>query len=123
MICFCFLISCHSFNREQHITGDYYLIAADNDDQTEISLKLPEYSSYIGRIGPRVREVFFSEKYILVEQQDVKSSSVNYYIIDIDKDGKYKDPEDCVIGPMTKSECKYMTDSLNLTAKLKLLKI
>jgi len=123
IIWFSLLISCHSFNHEQHITGDYYLIATDNEDHSEISLRLPQYSSYIGRIAPKVKHVFFSETYILAEQQDIKTSNLNYYIIDIEKDGIYQEVEDCVIGPLTKSECKSLTDSLNLSEKLKMLKI
>jgi len=89
-----FLTSC-GFANKTKVTGNYYLVAADANEQMSFCFHTPEDGSNYGDIvGSCVYAVGFNEKYIISKQHPtdlmhsnrLDKSITNYFIVPIEKD-------------------------------------
>jgi len=98
------LISGCGFVHDEHITGQYRLIAVDIDEQMSISYDLGDGSA-VGRISETVFSYGYGERFIVAKQHPNGNRGItNYFYLDMTKDSKYAEPSDPVTGPLTQKE-------------------
>ena len=106
--------SCQDLVYVKHITGRYYLVAVDTDDQMDLGFQT-ESKDYIGLLGQTVFAVGFNKNYIIAKQHHYNNRNItNYYIIFIYHEMTYW-PEKGVIAPFTKEEFNKKRHELNIS--------
>jgi hypothetical protein len=109
------MFGCQGLDIKQHVTGHYFLVAADADYQLGLTFQdYPDDQTYGVVIGYTVFAVGYNEKYIIAKQhfENIKSI-LNYYILPIKSE--YKDFGNTgLIGPMTREQFEQKSKELNL---------
>ena len=69
----------------------------------------------MGRIEETVFSVGWSAQFIAAKQHPSNDKSVtNYFILDIQKDAKFLDPKESLIGPLSEAEYQEKLNSMSL---------
>jgi hypothetical protein len=103
------------FAVEEHLTGPYYLISIDTDNDLDVSYRLGT-GDYIGRIPEKVVEVGFNDSLLIGKSINANNISI-YYIIDRKKDYPLAKETEYLIDTM--SEDKYRLKEHTFSVKLK----
>jgi hypothetical protein len=91
------------FAYEEHIVGNYYIVAVDSDSDAGLSYMVNE-GSFIGVIPSVVFSVGHDSKFVFVKQHpDGPNGKINYFIVPIEIKNKYKVDEE-VIGPLNENQ-------------------
>ncbi len=125
VLCFSFmsLNACQAFFYEEHIIGNYYLVAVDGDEDMCISYQVEDQKMYGEIIIPStVFAVGYDEDFIIVKQHpmnfpDVDKSITNYFIIPV-KNKIHKTLELNKIGPLSLEEFNKKRNELNIPQEL-----
>lgn len=100
---------------DEKITGPYRLSAIDISEQMSVCYELKDGDSCVGRIDETVFSIGWNERFIVAKQHPSNDRSVtNYFILDIQKDSKFSDPSESVIGPLTEAEYQEKSNSMSL---------
>lgn len=103
--------------RPRIIAKNYSVSTNDTDDDRSLYYNL-ENGDAIGRVEPCVVAVGWNDKYIIVKRRIRKETTIFYYILEIDKDSKYANPRDVVIGPLTETEFWEKRRNLHVSTNL-----
>jgi hypothetical protein len=116
---------------EEHLTGNYYLIAMDySDDNLNISYKLGT-DSYVGVVPSTLFAVGYDDEYIIAKRHpryglygdgSINKKVTHYYIVPL----KYKvhnSPDENRIGPLSEEEFQAKRKELNMPDSLTFTKI
>lgn len=108
------------FVTEDHILGNYYLVAPDDDIQLSLSYHEPSdgdnYGTFI--IGT-VFAVGYNEKYIIVKQHPNNNRNVtNYFILPLIKGFNWR-TNNGLLGPLTLDQFNEKRKELNIPDSLK----
>lgn len=97
------LQSCQGLVHEQQITGDFYLIAVDSENEMSVSYKVNK-GGYIAIIPAVVYSVGHDSNYIFAKQHpEGRNGKTNYYIVPIKVSNPYRVEEE-VIGPLNENQ-------------------
>lgn len=100
----CFLSSCGlGFYFKKQITGQYYLVAMDTEEQLNIAYRDGATNSYSGRVPHRVIEFGFSDSLIVAKSIN-NVNQAYYYIINMTKDSNIGREEQYLTGPISEEE-------------------
>jgi hypothetical protein len=126
--------SCGGLVIKENIFGNYYLIAADaNEDLTLSYHDSSDGAIYGGIIEPTVFAIGFNENYIIAKQHPrtfpnpPDKNITNFYILPIKKGFNWR-TKNGLLGPLTSNQFSQkrkelnISDSLNFTIELKDLK-
>jgi hypothetical protein len=112
VVCLCY--SCQQPDVLRHITGDYFLIAADVEEQLTLSCQLTSGSTYSHIIESTVFAIGYDENYIIAKQHPKDLIDItNYFILPI-KNVAVDTVEKGLIGPLTLQEFEQKRKELNL---------
>lgn len=105
---FLLLLTSCGFVEEEKITGNYYAIAIDTDNDRTLSYRL-ENGNYVGIVAACLQSVGVSDRYIIAVQgpeyfKASDSSMFHYFIVPIKQEYTLF-PEEGIAGPLTKKEC------------------
>lgn len=97
------LISCGDiFSYSKKITDKYYLIETETKNDFAIYYKTND-GDFIGRIPSPILEYGFNDSFLIAKCK--KNYSVQYYVVNRNKDSDYADQKDFLIGnPITEKE-------------------
>ncbi len=94
--------------------GNYELVWIDVPNDVTLSYVLDKDSA-VGRVEARVYSVGWDGRYVVAKQHPKGDKTItNYFIIDAQKDSKYADPAQTVIGPLTEAEYQQKSAALKL---------
>jgi hypothetical protein len=97
---------------EEHITGPYYVISVDTDNDLEIAYRL-ETGDYIGRIPAKVVEVGFNDSLLIGKSIDAKNFS-KYYLIDRKRDYDLAKEDEYLIDTLSEYEYRMNRNLLSI---------
>lgn len=102
-----FLQSCESLAFKEHLVGNYYLVASDDEHQLGLGYHTSEDEDTFGEIVPAtVFAVGFNENYFILKQHPYifakppKTNITNFYILRNQKSFNFRTREG-VYGPLT----------------------
>ena len=104
------IFSCQNFAYEKNITGNYYLLGVDTENNLTISRKLSN-GDYIGRIPAKVLAYGLKDSFLVAKM--TFDEVIKYYVIDMKKDSEYALEENFLFGPMTEQEFKKLSLPIN----------
>lgn len=108
-----FLSGC-GFVFDEHLTGQYRLIAVDADEQMRVCYDLGDGNT-ISRISETVFAVGWNERFVVAKQHPEGNRAVtHYYYLDMEKDSPYADPSESVTGPLSEEKFAMKRQELNL---------
>ncbi len=82
----------------------YIVIWIDDGKNMTLNYEVGDGGS-VERVGKKIMAVGSNKKYIVVKQNpDGNSAITKYYFVDRNKDHKYADPDEAVVGPLTEEE-------------------
>jgi hypothetical protein len=107
-----------------HIIGNYYLFAPDDDSQLELDYHAPDDGgTYSTVIAATVFAVGFNENYIIAKQHpysgssDVKNLKINYFIILLKDTFNFR-TKNGIIGPLSEDQYNLKRRELNIPDNL-----
>jgi hypothetical protein len=108
------------FVTKDHICGNYYLVAPDDDVQLSLSYHEPTDGDNYGTfITETVFAVGYNEKYIIVKQHPNNNRSItNYFILPLIKGFNWR-TNNGLIGPLTLEQFNEKRKELNIPDSLK----
>jgi hypothetical protein len=120
---------CLGADINDHLFGNYYLVAADDDNQLAFSYHTPEdESTYLTIIPATVFAVGYNQNYFIVKQHPYlfakppNKQITNYFILPIKKDFNFKTMNG-LIGPLTLDEFKLKRHELEIPDSLTFSKV
>ncbi len=120
------LSGCMGFLSKENIIGNYYLIAADTEEQMSLSYCDPaDKNGCIGIIEATVFSVGYNKDYIIAKQHPrvfpnaPNKDITNYFILPIGKKGTDWGNNYGLIGPLTLDQFNKQGKELNLLPDLK----
>jgi hypothetical protein len=106
--------SCQQPDTLRQITGDYFLIAIDSEEQLALSWQDPHGSMYFPIVESTVFAVGYDENYIVAKQHPKDLIDItNYFILPI-KNVAADTSINGLIGPLTLHEFEQKRKELNL---------
>ena len=119
----CLLSSCiggSGFVTKDHIFGNYYLVAPDDDIQLSLSYHEPvDGDNYGTFITETIFAVGYNEKYIIVKQHPNNNRTVtNYFILPLIKGFNWR-TNNGLIGPLTLDQFNEKRKQLSIPDSLK----
>jgi hypothetical protein len=117
-----FIESCSTFVIRQHLVGEYYLTAPDEDSQLALSFQDPaNQNGYIGIVPATVLAIGYNAKYIIVKRRSQDESNKvkadMYYIVLIQNKMARLDNKN-FIGPLTYNQFISERKELNIPDSL-----
>lgn len=128
---FVLFFSLHScgFAYEEHLTGNYYLVAVDLKEDMMVNYH-NEPELYLGIGGRGVYEAGWDEHFILTKNYKEIGNSykydksiTEYYIIPVNNTQNHFDVQENYLGPLTKEEFKAKRKELDVSGELTLEKL
>jgi hypothetical protein len=123
-----FLPGYDSLAIKDHVVGNYYLIALDDNKELGLFYRDPKTPSPYGRVVPNtVFAVGCDEKYIILKQHSYRPSTssygiTNYYIVLVEKDLTRANPKN-LMGPLTYEQFISKRHELNISDNLDFTKV
>lgn len=121
------------FAYEEHLTGNYYLIAVDVKEDLSVDYcekEDGELDLFLGITGGGVREVGFDEQFILVKKyKELKDSlgfsrhrydksCLEYYIIPVDNTQRDYEAQENFFGPFNEQQFMAKRRELGVSSKI-----
>jgi hypothetical protein len=124
-----FFQSCESLAIKEHLVGNYYLIASDDQHQLGLGYHTPEDEDTYGEIVPAtVFAVGFNENYFILKQHPYifakppNTSITNYYILRNQKLFNFKTQKG-LYGPLTYDQYNLKRQELGIPDSLNFSKV
>ena len=96
--------------------GRYELTWIDTPENISIYRTLPD-GHLIGRINATVYSVGWNGRYLVAKQHPAGDKTMlNYFILDVEADSDYAEPQSVVLGPLTESQFRAKSAQLHLPA-------
>lgn len=114
-------ISCQNI-QTKHITGNYYLVTTDSEDDRNLSYRM-ENGDYIGGVPPMVSAIWYNDEYIIAKQQptDGDGESIKkrtfFYIIPLNNKISMS-PDENYIGPLSRRDLSLQVKKLGIKEKI-----
>jgi hypothetical protein len=99
----CLLFSSCGFAYKKHITGKYFLIGVDTEEDLHLSYKLSS-GDFVGRVPAKVTAYGYNDSVLVVKSLEYKNSFPAYYIINMNRDSEYAHEEVYRVGPLIESD-------------------
>lgn len=103
------------FAYKERITGRYYIVSVDTEDDLHLSYLLPS-GDFIGKAPGKLLMYGYNDSFIVAKTLEVNKTIPAYYVIDRRKDGDYALEEDFRIGPLIERDyMNYWNEKLHIS--------
>jgi len=112
---------CTGFDTKEKIINNYYLVAADTEEQLSLSYCDPnDKNGCIGIIEATVFSVGYNNSYIIAKQHPSNNRDItNYFLLPINKKDKHWGDNFGLIGPLTLAQFNEKERELNISDSIK----
>ena len=105
------------FVYEKHLTGHYYIIGVDSNEDLSLSYKI-DSDSFVGKAPGELLEYGFNDTFLVAKTKEYSRPEPQYYIIDMTKDSALALEEKFRVGPVSELDYDKMWRSrLNVVLK------